>query len=85
MTSIRTMASLVPDLWTELAEVLAHSAMGLVVHMVLKGTSTDAAAIEIPYVFLILLDGDRVTHFEAFDEDQRDLALARFEALSTSS
>jgi hypothetical protein len=33
-------------------------------------------------VLLILLDGDRVTRFEAFDEDQRDLALAQFQELS---
>ena len=31
---------------------------------------------------LILVDGDRVTRFETFDPDQRDLALARFEELN---
>ncbi len=29
-----------------------------------------------------LVDCDRVTGFEAFDPDQRDLALARFEELN---
>jgi hypothetical protein len=82
MSSIRTMASLVPDLWVEQAEILTQSAMGLVNHVVLRGTSTDGVAIEIPYVVLILLDGDRVTRFETFDADQRDLALARFEELA---
>ena len=40
--------------------------------------------IEIPLVVLILLDGDRVTRFEAFDADQRDVALARFDELNRS-
>jgi hypothetical protein len=56
-----------------------RSAIGIVSRMVVKGTSTGGAGIEIPFVFLILLDGDRFTRFEAFDENQRDLALARFQ------
>jgi hypothetical protein len=31
---------------------------------------------------LVVVDRDRVTGFEAFDPDQRDMALARFEALN---
>ncbi len=85
MSSIRMMASLVPDFWVEQAEVLTQSAMGVVNHVVLKGTSTDGVAIEIPLVALILLDGDRVTRYETFDVDQRDLALARFEELGATS
>jgi hypothetical protein len=81
MSSFRTMASLVPDYWLELAEVLAYSAMGIVNQVVLRGTSTDGGAIEIPLVTLTMLAGDRVTRFETFDSDQRDLALARFEEL----
>ena len=75
------MASLVPDFWVEVAEVLTHSALGVVNYVVLRGTSTDGAAIEIPLISLILLDGDRVTRFETFDTHQRNLALARFEEL----
>jgi hypothetical protein len=82
ITEVRMMASLVPDYWVEQAEILTQSAMGLVNHVVLRGTSTDGVAIEIPYVVLILLDGDRVTRFETFDANQRDLALARFEELA---
>ena len=84
MSSIRMTASLVPDFRVEIAEVLTHSAMGLVNHVVLRGTSTDGVAIEIPHVVLVLIDGDRVTRFEEFDADQRDLALARFEELNRS-
>jgi hypothetical protein len=82
MPSIRTMASLVPDYWVELAEVLTQSPMGIVVDVILRGTSTDGLAIEIPLVMLVAVDRDRVTGFEAFDPDQRDLALARFDELN---
>ena len=85
VSSIRMFESLVPDLWTELAEVLAHSAIGLVAYMVLKGTSTDDVAIEIPTIHLALIDGDRVTHLETFDPAQCDLALTRFQELNTFS
>ena len=37
LSSIRTMASLVPDYWVELAEVLTHSAVGLVGARVFEG------------------------------------------------
>jgi hypothetical protein len=82
MSSMRTIESLAPDFWVELAEVLTCSPVGIVGRMALKGTSTDGAAIEIPYVLLILLEGDRVTRFEAFDETDVDAALARFEELN---
>ncbi len=82
LSSMQTTKSLVPDLWVELAEVLARCAIGIVGRMALKGTSTDGAAIEIPFVVLLLLDGERVTRLEAFDEDQRDMALARLQELS---
>jgi hypothetical protein len=84
MSSFRAMASLVPDFWIEQAEVLTHSAMGVVNHVVLRGTSTEGVAIEIPVLALMLFDGDRVTRFETFDSDKRDLALARFEELNLS-
>ena len=79
--SMRTAASLLPAHRVELAEILTHSASGLVIHLVLKGTSTEGFAVELPVVALILLDGERVTHLENFDPDQRALALARFEEL----
>ncbi|OBF93265.1 hypothetical protein A5791_12825 [Mycobacterium sp. 852002-51163_SCH5372311] len=85
MTSFQMMASLVPDYWVELAEVLTHSAMGAVNYVVLRGTSTDGAAIEIPLITLTAFDSERVTRFEAFDADQRELALARFEELGLMS
>jgi hypothetical protein len=84
MSSIRTMASLVPNFWVEQADVLAHSAMGVVTHVVVRGTSTDGATIEIPLIQLALFEGDHVTHVEAFDPDQRRLALARFDELNRS-
>jgi hypothetical protein len=85
LSSIRMLASRVPNLRSELAEVLTHSAMGLVALMALKGTSIDGVATEISIVQLTLLKGDHVTRVEAFDPNQRNLALARFEELSVKS
>jgi hypothetical protein len=82
MASGRMMESLVPDFWQEIAEIITYSAKGFVGYMVLKGTSTDGAAIEIPLIQLAILEGDHITHVEAFDPDQRGLALARFEELN---
>jgi len=82
LCSMQTTGSLVPDLRLELAEVLARSAIGIVGRMTPKGTSADGAAIENPFVVLILLDGERVTRLEVFDEEQRDMALARLQELN---
>ncbi|WP_297737441.1 BTAD domain-containing putative transcriptional regulator [Mycobacterium sp.] len=82
MSSGQMIESLVPDYWIEPAEVVALSAKGLVVHFVLKGTSTDGVTIEIPLIQFALFEDGRVTHVEAFDPAQRDLALARFEELN---
>jgi DNA-binding SARP family transcriptional activator len=82
LSSLETTGSLVPNVWAELAEVLARCAIGIVGRMALKGTSTNGAAIEIPFVVLILLHGERVTRLEAFDEGQRDVAVARLQELN---
>lgn len=80
--SIRALAELVPDMWTELAEVITYSAAGVLTHVVVKGTTVEATSIELPAITLILFDGTRVTRMEAFDLDQRDLAVARFQEFS---
>lgn len=84
LSSRDVMASLVPDFWIEVSEVLQHSAIGLVANTVMKGTSADGVPIEIELLQLILVEGDRVTHVETFDPDQRELALARFDELNRS-
>ncbi|KUI03956.1 BTAD domain-containing putative transcriptional regulator [Mycobacterium sp. IS-3022] len=84
ISSIRMLASLVPDLWLEPAEILSHSALGVGSYVVVKGTSTEGAPIELPLLILVLFDGDRVSRVETFDVDQRAAALARFEELSAS-
>ena len=82
LSSMQTTGSLVPNFWVELAEVLARSAIGIVERLALKGTSTDGVAIEISFVVLILLHGERVTRLEVFEEDQRDVALSRLQELN---
>jgi hypothetical protein len=81
-SSYRTLASLVPDIRVEPAEILTHSAIGLVSNLVVKGTTAEGARIELPAITLVLFDGTRVMRMEAFDVDQRDLALTRFEELN---
>lgn len=82
IASIRTMASLAPDFCIESADILAHSARGVTVHVVIRGTSSDGLAIELPFLMINLLDGDHVTHIETFDPEDRDQALLRFEELN---
>jgi hypothetical protein len=81
-SSLRMMTSLVPNLWVEPSEILVCSAVGVVTPFVVRGTSTDGVAVELPVVMLSLQDGGRVKHTEVFDADQRDLALARFAELN---
>ncbi len=82
IASLRTMASLAPDLWIESAEFLAHSAIGVVIHVVIRGTAAGGLAIELPFIMINLMDGDHVTHIETFDSEQRELALERFQELN---
>lgn len=82
MPSIRALVSLAPDCRVEPTELLALSARGAVGLGIIKGTTTDGAAIEIPLIQLILVEDERITHIEDFDPDQRDLALARFDELT---
>jgi ketosteroid isomerase-like protein len=79
LSSMQTTGSLVPNFWVEMAEVLARSAIGIVERLALKGTSTDGVAVEIAFVVLILLHGERVTRLEVFEEDERDAALSRLQ------
>jgi hypothetical protein len=84
ISSIQMLAQLVPDLWIEQAEILSHSAAGFATVLVIRGTSTEGVAIELPFIMLSLVESDHVKHIETFDPDQRDLALARFEELNRS-
>jgi hypothetical protein len=84
ITSVSTIASLIPDVRVEPTEIFNYSASGAVGDILAKGTSSDGVEVEIPMVFLGLFDGDRLTHFELFDAHDRDLALARFDELTRS-
>ncbi len=82
MPSIQTLTSLVPGCRVDPAELFQDSARGVVGLGVIRGTTTDGVAIEIPLIQLMIIEGDRATHIEDFDPDQRDLALARFAELT---
>ncbi|AGB23747.1 putative ATPase [Mycobacterium sp. JS623] len=80
-TSVTAVVSLIPNVWVEPSEILRYSASGVVGDLVAKGTSLDGVEIEIPMVLLSFFEGNRLTHFELFDADQREQALARFTQL----
>lgn len=84
IASIRTLASLAPDLSIESAEILAYSELGVATHVVVRGTSTAGLAIEVPFLLINLWRGDHVTHIEAFDLEDRYHALERFKELNES-
>ena len=84
IASIRTLASLAPDLSIESAEILAHSAIGVATHVVVRGTSTNGLAIEVPFMLINFWNGDHVSHIEAFDSEDRERALERFRELNAS-
>jgi hypothetical protein len=80
-SSLRMMASLIPDMRVDVADIPRHSAIGVVTNLVVKGTTVEGAAIELPAVIVLLFDNTRVARMEAFDLGQRDQALARFQEL----
>ncbi|MGQ9406667.1 BTAD domain-containing putative transcriptional regulator [Mycolicibacterium gilvum] len=82
--SIRALAELIPDMRIAHAEIYAHSATGLLGHVVVIDADTEGAAIELPAITLVIFDGSRVRHMEAFDLDQYDRALARFAELKSA-
>jgi ketosteroid isomerase-like protein len=59
----------------------AYDRHGLVATMRRVGTLPDGGAFESDYVWLSLARDGRITHLEFFEVEQRDAALARFEAL----
>jgi hypothetical protein len=82
IASVKAVASLIPNVWVEPSKILRHSTSGVVGDVVAKGTSRDGGEIEIPMLMLGVFDGDRLAHFEMFEPNQRDLALARFQELN---
>jgi hypothetical protein len=82
LQSTRTFEPLAPDVRIELAEICAHTAGGVVLHFVVRGTTEVGLDIEIPFLMLLLVNGDHVTHIETFELYQRSEALARFAELS---
>ncbi|WP_336584509.1 BTAD domain-containing putative transcriptional regulator [Mycolicibacterium tusciae] len=81
-SSLRMMASLIPDLRVVVADVPVYSAIGVVTNIVVKGSTVEGAEIELPAVIILVFNGSHLTRMEAFDLDQRDQALARFDELN---
>ncbi len=49
---------------------------------IVKGTTEVGLDIEIPFLILLLVNGDHVTHIETFELYQRSEALSRFAELN---
>lgn len=77
------MADLAPDAQVESVQILAWNRHGAVSVLVARGTRTSAGGgpFENSAICVMLTDGERITHYEAFDVTDTDRALARFAEL----
>src|SRR5581483_11358739 len=80
--SIRTIWDLTPDLAIHIETVHRLTNSGAVIAHNGRGTSQDGFAAEWRAIDLLIVEGDRITRCEIFDEDDVDAALARFDELS---
>jgi hypothetical protein len=77
----RTAFDQIPDLSFRIEAVHGLSNLGAVVAQALRGTSRDGFEAEWHEIHLTMVDGDRFSRSEIFDEADIDAALARFEEL----
>ena len=75
------MWDLTPDVRTCIEAVHRLTELGAVVTQVVKGTSPEGFDAEWQMISILTLEGDLISHFEVFDDDGLDAALARFEEL----
>jgi ketosteroid isomerase-like protein len=81
VAAVRVHRDLAGDLRTETHHLLGWDGHGCVAVMHQYGTVPDGGPFENVFLRMIVVDGDRVRHFETFDVADADLALARFEEL----
>ncbi|ORA97076.1 regulator [Mycobacterium mantenii] len=83
MTSaIHTLFDLTPDFRVHIEIAHQLNGFGAVITNYAHGSSPDGLEVEWRLVMLHIVDGDRLTRCEVFDETDVDAALARFEELS---
>ncbi|HNP13162.1 MAG TPA: BTAD domain-containing putative transcriptional regulator [Mycobacterium sp.] len=80
---IRSAKDVTPDLWTSVGAVHRLTDHGAVVTHVASGSSTEGFDAEWREIHLLMVDDDRLSRCEIFDERDLDAALARFDELRT--
>jgi hypothetical protein len=78
---VRVIADLAPDRWLEWRRILTWNDRGIVALIREGGTVPGGGPFENVFVGLAVTDGDRIRHFELFDVDDADSAVAHFEEL----
>jgi hypothetical protein len=73
--------NITPDLNIHIEAVHRLSSLGAVVTRELRGTSQDGFEAEWRMIQLLIVEGDRISRSELFDEADLDAALARFDEL----
>ena len=81
LDSLRTLMDLAPDSRSEQFRVLAWNGHGRVAATRRFGTMRNGGAFETVFVGVWLTAGDRIRHYEIFDIDDANRALARFDEL----
>nr|WP_082971202.1 BTAD domain-containing putative transcriptional regulator [Mycobacterium sp. 852002-51971_SCH5477799-a] len=83
MTSaIHTLFDLTPDFRVHIERVHQLSSFGAVITNYAHGSSPDGLDVDWRMVMLLVVDGDRLTRCEVFDETDSDAAVERLEELS---
>ncbi|MCB9417979.1 MAG: AAA family ATPase, partial [Mycolicibacterium sp.] len=80
---IRSAKDVTPDLWASVGAVHRLTDHGAVVTHVASGSSTEGFDAEWREIHLLMVDDDRLSRCEIFDERDLDAALARFDELRT--
>lgn len=83
--AIHTLFDLTPDFHVHIEKVHRLSSFGAVITNYAHGSSPDGLEVEWRLVMLHIVDGDRLTRCEVFDETDVDAAIRRFEELGPQS
>lgn len=79
--AIHTLFNLTPDFRVRIDTVHRLNSFGAVITNNAHGSSRDGLGVEWRMVMLLIVDGDRLTRCEVFDETDSDAAIERFEEL----
>jgi len=81
--ALRSFWDLTPEFKIQIEAVHRLSDFGAVITHYSHGSSPEGVEVEWRMIQLLMVEGDRITRCELFDEDDLDAALARFEELQS--